>query len=526
MRLRWTALVIYFGLLLVIGVSLVEAGSEPFLSNERVSPSSGAPGTTFTYEVIYTNADGGLPSYVHVYIDGVQHNMVASSWVGENDNYIAGRRYVYNENALGVGSHTYYFEASGNENVVRLPENDNLSGPRVEIILVFKGPDGSPLINVEIYYAKSQGEQKRELGKTDSQGRFSVTDPSLVGQTVYFETADGRYAGNALVDPSGGEVRLVEISRGGLLLPLALVIAGAAASGVVVLVVRGRPRKPKPRLEGRGLTLVGYRSDIGKVRSLDEDSIAVLDVSSSHESKHARKILAIVTDGMGGHAKGEVASRICVGEMTEVLLPALLDKRTSSKHYEDAMREAFERANQEVVSHALDHPECAGMGCTASAAVIDDDQLYVGHVGDTRVYVVNGGIRQITKDHSVVQELVDKGEITPEEARKHPQKNVITRAVGVRPKLKADVYQESLSDGSYVVVCCDGLVNEVDNVEIRDAVLDSRDPQEACNRLVKLANERGGRDNVSVVVVGPLRGIKAETVEAKTVIRRPLGKRG
>jgi len=522
MRLRWTALVICFGLFSVIGVSLVEAGSEPSISNERVSPSSGVPGTTFTYNVTYTDADGGPPSYVRVYIDGVSHEMEAGSWIGENDNYIAGRCYVYNENALGVGSHTYYFEASDNENVVRLPENDNLSGPTVEIILVFKGPDGSPLINVGIYHARSQGEQKRELGKTDSQGRLSVTDPSLVGQTVYFETVDGGYAGNASVSSFGGEVRLVEISRGGLPLLLALVIVGAAAGGVAVFVVRGRPRKPKPRLEGRGLTLVGYRSDVGKVRSLDEDSIAVLDVSSSHESKHARKILAIVTDGMGGHAKGEVASRICVSEMTKALLPMLLDKRTASKHYENTMREAFDHANKEVVSYALEHPECAGMGCTASVAVIDGDQLYVGHVGDTRVYVVNGGIRQITKDHSVVQELVDKGEITPEEARKHPQKNVITRAVGVKPKLKVDVYQESLSDGSYVVVCCDGLVNEVEDVEIKDAVLEARDSQEACNKLVKLANERGGQDNVSVVVVGPLRGIKAEAVEAKTVIRRSL----
>jgi serine/threonine protein phosphatase PrpC len=149
------------------------------------------------------------------------------------------------------------------------------------------------------------------------------------------------------------------------------------------------------------------------------------------------------------------------------------------------------------------------MGTTASAVVIDGAQLYVGHVGDTRVYVIKNKITQITKDHSLVQELLDKGEITPEEARNHPQKNVITRAIGVGSNLEVDVFSETLEEGDYVLLCCDGLVNEVEDKEIMRIVLDSERLQDACDELIDLANKRGGKDNVSVVIIGPIKAPEA-----------------
>jgi len=258
---------------------------------------------------------------------------------------------------------------------------------------------------------------------------------------------------------------------------------------------------------------VGYKSDVGRIRSLDEDSIAVIDFSGFYESRDVKKIFAVVADGMGGYSKGEVASHLATKTISENILPLLLDKRVEGKDFQEALRESFRKANEKIMDHALGHPECIGMGTTASAVVIDGAQLYVGHVGDTRVYVIKNKITQITKDHSLVQGLLDKEEITPEEARNHPQKNVITRAIGVGSKLEVDVFCKTLEEGDYVLLCCDGLVNEVEDQEIMRMVLDSERLQDACDELVNLANKRGGRDNISVVVIGPI-----EVPEAGEVI--------
>jgi protein phosphatase len=184
--------------------------------------------------------------------------------------------------------------------------------------------------------------------------------------------------------------------------------------------------------------------------------------------------------------------------------------------FAESIRQALQKANEEVIAYALDHPEAYGMGATMSVAVVDGGKLYVGHVGDTKVYVIDGGISQVTKDHSLVQELIDRGEIKPEEARTHPQRNVVTRAVGARRRLEVDTYSRTIPEGGYVLVCSDGLVNEVEEAEIRKLVLEAGKAQEACEKLVELANKRGGQDNISVVVVGPLKG----RPQAETVIKR------
>ena len=157
------------------------------------------------------------------------------------------------------------------------------------------------------------------------------------------------------------------------------------------------------------------------------------------------------------------------------------------------------------------------MGTTASAAIIIDNLLCVGHVGDTRVYIIRDKMIQLTKDHSLVQELIDKGDITAEQARFHSQRNVITRAVGISSNLKVDVLSRILSEGDYVLLCCDGLINEVEDDEMFNLVLKSKDSQDACERLVNLANDRGGKDNISVIVVGPLE--ISEQIHCPTVVK-------
>ena len=256
---------------------------------------------------------------------------------------------------------------------------------------------------------------------------------------------------------------------------------------------------------------IAYKSDVGLVRELDEDSVAVLDLSGSYESENFRRVFAIVADGMGGASKGEVASYLAVKTVSENVLPVLAGKGVEAEEYMKLLKDSFFKANQVVAAAALSGPECVGMGTTASAVIIDSGQLFVVHVGDTRVYVIKkGDIRQVTKDHSYVQMLVDSGEISAEQARTHPRKNEITRAIGVGSRLDTDFYSRVLEDGAYVLICCDGLVNELTDEEIMREVLGSGKLQDICDKLVKLANERGGRDNISVILIGPIEASESE----------------
>jgi protein phosphatase len=278
---------------------------------------------------------------------------------------------------------------------------------------------------------------------------------------------------------------------------------------------------------------IGYRSHIGMVRSLNEDSVAVVDFSGFYASpsKDLRKVLAIVADGIGGHFYGQVASSEAVATIAEELSRLLPKTNVEAKDYEDALRMSFVKADRAIMMIHDDHictDYCKGAGTTVSAVIIDGIQLYVGHVGDTRVYVIGkDGISQVTKDHSLVQELVDRGEITPEEARKHPQKNVITRAVGinVRDSNQVDVYYRVLKEGDYVLLCSDGLVTEVEDQEIMRTVLELKNPQKICDELIRLANERGGRDNISVVVIGPISITRFREVEVtpETEVKSAIG---
>jgi len=243
-----------------------------------------------------------------------------------------------------------------------------------------------------------------------------------------------------------------------------------------------------------------FLSDVGKKRELDEDSIVALKIATVHESKVSEMGVFVLADGMGGHNAGEIASRIASRTVASIITKDLLTGNKRNK--ELIIRTAIKEANEILIRYAKERPECEGMGTTLTLALVEDGEIYVGNVGDSRAYLVNDEeIRQITKDHSLVQEMIDKGVITLEEARNHPQKNIITRALGVSNSVEVDTFRLKLYEEDYLLLCCDGLSDVVEDKDIQKVILKSDSLSMACNKLVDLANSKGGPDNISVILI-------------------------
>jgi serine/threonine protein phosphatase PrpC len=246
----------------------------------------------------------------------------------------------------------------------------------------------------------------------------------------------------------------------------------------------------------RLLVGVGSLSDPGQVRELNEDYFGTpetMEISLDLVEQKGR--LYAVADGMGGHAAGEVASQQAIF--------TLFREYYSSPCAEIAKRmaEAIEAANVEVHAQASSDRAKTGMGTTLVAAVLKGDDLYVANVGDSRAYLVREqSIEQITKDHSWVNEQVQAGIITEQEAREHLYRNIITRSLGTKPDVDIDFFQRKVHPGDVLVLCCDGLSNEVEDNEITP-IVSATDPQEAAQKLIDLANQRGGPDNITAIVV-------------------------
>jgi len=249
---------------------------------------------------------------------------------------------------------------------------------------------------------------------------------------------------------------------------------------------------------------IGFASDIGSVRSTDEDSIQIMDLMTAFEGKKRRKVILILADGMGGHNKGEVASKIGTRTVATELQQFLSDADMSKEKYDDLLRKAFFKANSEILDYGEKNPQAQGMGTTISVAIIDENQgLHIGSVGDSRVYIINRekGAIQLTKDHTFVQDLVDKGKITKEEARHHPKKSVLNQAVGSFGEITVDTFSHNLDGNDHILLCCDGLINHVSDEDMEQIVLENDvNSQQACDKLVTLANKRGGKDNISVII--------------------------
>ena len=228
------------------------------------------------------------------------------------------------------------------------------------------------------------------------------------------------------------------------------------------------------------------RSDTGRVRVQNEDSI------------YADGDVFIVADGMGGHLAGEVASAMAVSTIVEKCHGGVASL--------DEFGEAIREANRRVIGESDADPNLEGMGTTVVAVARmtspENHKLALANVGDSRAYLFDSsGLRQLSKDHSLVQELVDDGVISPDDARHHPRRNIVTRALGIDPEIVIDLWEVELPIGGRILLCSDGLVDEVEETSIAEILADESDPEIAANLLIQLANDHGGRDNVSLVLL-------------------------
>ena len=243
---------------------------------------------------------------------------------------------------------------------------------------------------------------------------------------------------------------------------------------------------------------IGMLTDVGQVRPVDEDSILVADLSFGVNSESSKFLLLAVADGMGGHAKGEEASKIALNAIASAVIPDLLNNTPFTK----ILEKGIQNANQDILDYTAKNPEASGMGTTSVCAVVKDNQIHLANVGDSRAYRVSDDeICRVTKDHSYVQALIDEGEITEEQAREHPRKNEITRAVGIMPSIEVDTMKLTLDSDESLLLCCDGVIAHLSDDDIHKIIRDSPDPQTACQEIVDMANERGGSDNISLIIL-------------------------
>ena len=253
---------------------------------------------------------------------------------------------------------------------------------------------------------------------------------------------------------------------------------------------------------GRRL-LVGRASDVGLVRSHNEDASLIVESVMEGDQILETIGLFVVADGMGGHQAGEVASALAARIVASYLLQDIyIPYLRQATHQADqlplteALQQAVEAANQAV------HDQVPGSGTTLTCALIIGARAYLAHVGDSRAYLYyNQELKQITRDHSYVDKLVELGQISAEAAAVHPQRNVLYRAVGQGDQLEIDIYLLDLPSGSRLLLCSDGLWGMLADSIIQAVLASARSPQDACQDLIAAANEAGGRDNITAIVV-------------------------
>jgi serine/threonine protein phosphatase PrpC len=246
----------------------------------------------------------------------------------------------------------------------------------------------------------------------------------------------------------------------------------------------------------------GHSTDVGMVRSNNQDAVLTFFASQGTVEDMPDFGLFVIADGMGGHHDGEkasaIASQVLAEQVTErIFLPMLGMGNGSSLEISEILCDAVKSSNKMVVETV---PEG---GTTITAATIIGDLAYVVHVGDSRAYLISQefGMEQITRDHSLVQRLIELDQLTPEEAAQHPQKNVLYRAIGQSDSLEVDSMTRRLPSDSYLMLCSDGLWNMVPEETLLQVIFDAPTPQQACDLLVAVANEKGGSDNVSVILL-------------------------
>jgi len=274
---------------------------------------------------------------------------------------------------------------------------------------------------------------------------------------------------------------------------------------VSALIMFGRPA-PKPiKVE------VFAKTDLGRTRDHNEDRFLVADLTRreasllpsvrTHEIGE-RGSLFVVADGMGGAAAGEVASQMATDTIYQQMVRVWgTDREVTAQRLAYRLKEAVEVANEQIHTYAAQHPEVRGMGTTATAVGALGDHLFLSQVGDSRAYLIrNGAAVQLTRDQSLMQRLVEAGELTEEEAARSERRNIILQALGPDPRVKVDLTHQEVRKGDILALCSDGLSGQVKKDEIAAVATRERDLQAACDRLIALANERGGPDNITVVL--------------------------
>ncbi|WP_078547216.1 Stp1/IreP family PP2C-type Ser/Thr phosphatase [Litchfieldia alkalitelluris] len=234
-------------------------------------------------------------------------------------------------------------------------------------------------------------------------------------------------------------------------------------------------------------------SDRGKVRHHNEDSCGVFINKDGIT-------LAVVADGMGGHRAGDVASSMATSLLKEYWEPT--SHINGPDVAEKWLREHINLLNERLYKHSQDNTECLGMGTTIDAAICTPTFASIAHIGDSRCYVLNGsGFNQVTSDHTLVNELVRSGQISKEDAEHHPRKNVILRALGTEKQVEMDMKTMILEEEDFLILCSDGLTNKVQDSEIKNVLSSSKELDKKAEYLIQLANDNGGEDNITVVIV-------------------------
>lgn len=230
-------------------------------------------------------------------------------------------------------------------------------------------------------------------------------------------------------------------------------------------------------------------TDRGVIREQNQDAFA-------HQVLSDGRVLALVCDGMGGARAGNVASTMAV----DIIMDEFLAEEA---HTLDRLKAAAASANRQIFQRASREESCAGMGTTLAAALASREEALILNEGDSRVYHLSekGGIVRVTRDHSLVEDLVQRGELTREQARTHPHKNLITRALGAEPELRVDVFRQPLAAGDYLLLCSDGLSNVVSEQELLYEVVHGGEACTCCRRLLEIALHRGAPDNVTAVLI-------------------------
>lgn len=241
------------------------------------------------------------------------------------------------------------------------------------------------------------------------------------------------------------------------------------------------------------MIIIGVKSDVGRKRDNNQDVF--------YASENIAIPLYLVADGMGGHKAGELASSMAMDIIVENFMGTRKDLSTETFILK-FMKKSIEEANTKIYLKSMESEKFKGMGTTITLAYIFDNKIYLGHVGDSRAYLIRDNeINQITEDHSYVNQLLKTGSITKEEAKLHPKRNMITRAVGSSSIIEIDLMVKKYNKNDILILCSDGLTNMVTDFQILEAFVDKNHIQKSCEELVRMANDNGGVDNITIIAI-------------------------